>query len=145
MDYKLALKISVQRCVVSYVSDTYYSSYCSSALGETWFGEDALERGLTDEIKTADQVLTEYVDGGWNVYEVEYKPPDENVLALAGLPGTSTSQGILGNAAKWLIQTLVQEVKSELGSGVDLQKQFPLEKRYMMIDDTSDRIRSEYN
>ena len=99
---------------------------------------------MTDEIKTADEVLTEYVDSGWDVYEVEYSPPDEASLAFSGLPGTSTSRGVLGNAVQWLVRTLVQEVKSELGSGIDLQKQTPLEQRYMMIDDSADRIRSEY-
>ncbi|EED86558.1 protease, partial [Thalassiosira pseudonana CCMP1335] len=42
------------------------------ATGETWFGEDALAKGLCDEIATADDVLLEFVDNGYDVYEVAY-------------------------------------------------------------------------
>lgn len=101
-----------------------------------------MEKGLTDEIKTADEVLTEYVDDGWDVYEVRYNPPADASLALGKLPGTQQSRGVLAKGAQWLIKTLVQEVKSELGSGVDLQQQKPLDQQYMMTDDTADRIRS---
>ena len=99
---------------------------------------------MTDEIKTADEVLTEYVDNGWDVYEVEYKPPDETALALGKLPGTQSSRGVLASGIKWIIRTLVQEVNLELGSGADLRQQVPLDERYMMVDDKADRIRSEY-
>merc|ERR1712194_105698 len=117
------------------------------ATGETWFGEDAMERGLTDEIKTADEVLTEYVDGGWDVYEVEYSPPEKQGLALAGVPGTSDDErtGLLRSAVRWAVQTVAQEVKTELGSNnVGLQQQTSPEKRYMMVDDSAERMRSEY-
>ena len=40
------------------------------ATGETWFGEDALARGLCDELGTADDVLLDFVDNGYDVYEV---------------------------------------------------------------------------
>ena len=40
------------------------------ATGETWFGEDALERGLCDELGTADDVLLDFIDQGYDVYEV---------------------------------------------------------------------------
>lgn len=114
------------------------------ATGETWFGEDAKERGLTDEIKTADEVLTEYVDNGWDVYEVEYKQPDEPAFAFGGLPGGSNSRGLIGNAARWLIRTLVQEVKAELGSSsLGLDQRVSPEKRYMMVDDSAERYRAE--
>ena len=103
-----------------------------------------MEKGLTDEIKTADEVLTEYVDNGWDVYEVEYNPPDAASLALGKLPGTQETRGVLARSAQWLIRTLVREVRSELGSGLDLQQQKPVDQRYMMTDDTADRMRSEY-
>jgi ClpP class serine protease len=112
------------------------------ATGETWFGEDALERGLTDEIKTADEMLTEYVDKGWDVYEVEYTPPDKGALALSSLPVGDS--GILGNAVRWVVRTLVTEVKAELSSGFgDVQPNTPLERRYLMQDDRADRYRAE--
>jgi signal peptide peptidase SppA len=42
------------------------------ATGETWFGEDALERGLCDELGTADDVLLDFIDQGYDVYEVSF-------------------------------------------------------------------------
>ncbi len=42
----------------------------SVATGETWFGEDALARGLCDELGTADDVLLDFLDNGYDVYEV---------------------------------------------------------------------------
>ena len=57
-----------------------------------WFGEDALERGLCDEIATADDVLLDFVDKGYDVYEVAYDPAPEGVGGLlAGLPRGSGS------------------------------------------------------
>jgi signal peptide peptidase SppA len=57
------------------------------ATGDTWFGEDALERGLCDEIATADDVLLDFVDKGFDVYDVAYDPTPESVGGLlAGLP-----------------------------------------------------------
>jgi ClpP class serine protease len=113
------------------------------ATGETWFGEDAKEIGLTDEIKTADEVLSEYVDNGWDVYEVEYKQPDEAEFAFGGLPGGSNSRGLVGNAARWVIRTLVQEAKAELGnSNLDIDQRVSPEKRFMMVDDSADRYRA---
>lgn len=108
------------------------------ATGETWFGEDALVRGLTDEIKTADEVFTEYVDGGWDVYEVEYRP--EEAFALQSLPYASNG-GAVSNALRWLVRTVAAEIKAELGSGIEAQRNIPVEKRYMMQDDRADRIR----
>jgi signal peptide peptidase SppA len=48
------------------------------ATGETWFGKDALDKGLCDEIKTVDDVLSEYVDMGFDVYDIKYDPIDAN-------------------------------------------------------------------
>ena len=59
--------------------------------GKTWFGETAFEKGLCDELATADDVLLEFVDNGYDVYEVAYNPPPEGLAALAGLPGTTAN------------------------------------------------------
>ena len=40
------------------------------ATGDTWFGSDALDKGLCDEIATADDILLDFVDNGYDVYEV---------------------------------------------------------------------------
>lgn len=111
------------------------------ATGETWFGEDALKVGLTDEIKTADEVFIDYVDNGWDVYEVGYTPPDAAAFALQNLPAgsTSTGGGAFRNALRWLIRTVAAEVRSGLGSSIEQTRDVPVEKRYMMQDDRTDR------
>jgi ClpP class serine protease len=94
------------------------------ATGETWFGEDALARGLCDEIGTADDVLLDFIDSGYDVYEVVYKPPSVGgVGLLAGLPGgrsaTSTTSddesigGLLGwrSALRSVVRGVVSDVK----------------------------------
>lgn len=96
------------------------------ATGETWFGEDALEKGLCDEIKTVDDVLVEYVDEGYNVYQVTYDPNDSPVSALEGLlpssRGTVTNAaggdvnegGMMRSAVRWLVKSIVPTLKDEL-------------------------------
>jgi len=105
------------------------------ATGETWFGEDALEKGLCDEIKTVDDVLVEYVDEGYNVYQVRYDPNDSPVSALenllpvgrgangggmanvAGMGGYGAEMnqgGIVRSAVRWLVKSIVPTIKEEL-------------------------------
>mmetsp|Transcript_32621 Transcript_32621/g.36336 ORF Transcript_32621/g.36336 Transcript_32621/m.36336 type:complete len:152 (+) Transcript_32621:152-607(+) len=100
------------------------------ATGEVWYGTDALERGLCDEIKTADDVLLDYADLGWDVFEVEYKRPASNRL-----PGNLffanhnhhndigsgeiddekfTEGGFLQQGIRRLIRTFVVELKTVL-------------------------------
>ncbi|MFV0477723.1 MAG: protease SohB [Parahaliea sp.] len=43
----------------------------SVATGEAWYGRDALERGLFDEIKTSDDFIQEHLKD-WDVYRVSY-------------------------------------------------------------------------
>jgi signal peptide peptidase SppA len=113
------------------------------ATGETWFGSDALEKGLCDEIKTADTVLTEFVDQGYNVYEIKYtEPPTEKVGQLFGVGGSSaveeSNSGLIGRAIRWLARTVVNEIKAEFQGSTSTR--VPVESRYMMKDDTADRI-----
>jgi signal peptide peptidase SppA len=63
------------------------------ATGETWFGADALERSLCDELKTSDDVLLEYLDQGAELFSVAIKPPSSPLASLA--PAASA----LGNVA----------------------------------------------
>ena len=110
------------------------------ATGETWFGKDALERGLCDEIKTADTCLTEFVDKGYNVYEIKYSEPQATQLGqLLGANGEirGPSNGLVGQAVRWLVGTIKSEIEAELSQST------AIDRRYMMMDDTSDRIRLE--
>jgi len=126
------------------------------ATGETWFGEDAMKLKLCDEIKTADEVLTEYVDSGYDVYEVEYSPPlNESPLgsllpagqAQIGGQQQQDQGGVLGSAVRWLVRTLVQtvatEIRDEMASSVSKAVTQPVEERYMAISDDAERKRTE--
>ncbi|GMH72314.1 hypothetical protein TL16_g05884, partial [Triparma laevis f. inornata] len=42
------------------------------ATGETWFGEDALELGLCDELMTKDELILEKIEEGFDAFSVAY-------------------------------------------------------------------------
>merc|ERR1712127_1123395 len=120
------------------------------ATGDTWFGEDALERGLCDEIATADDVLLEFVDAGYAVYEVAYDPAPEGV---GGLPGSANAgaivngagavgwRGVFRSAVRGVVSDVKEEVMAEISSSVNGMNS--VERRYMAKDDSADRIRME--
>jgi serine protease SohB len=115
------------------------------ATGETWFGEMALEKGLCDELATADDVLLEFVDNGYDVYEVAYNPPPEGIAALAGLPvGVNDIANGWKGALRSAVKSVVSEVKAEVVA--ELSANFndvnSIEKRYMAKDpsDATNRI-----
>merc|ERR1712146_617225 len=73
------------------------------ATGETWFGKDALERNLVDELKTTDDVLLEFLDEGKDIYSVKYSEPQTSLLGQL-LPATNAaaSGGLRALAMAWL-------------------------------------------
>jgi len=124
------------------------------ATGETWFGQDALDRNLCDEIRTKDDVLLEYVDSGYEVYEVAYEPPTDAARALfsvgGSVPGNNDGRrNSRGGIISWLVQAFVREVKNELlddsyySGGMSSRPKST--DRYKMVDDnkSADRIRFE--
>ncbi len=133
------------------------------ATGETWFGEDALEKGLCDEIKTVDDVLVEYVDEGYNVYRVTYDPNDSPVSALgsllpagrggavgAGSYSSETNQGgVVRSAVRWLVKSIVPTIKDELQKELrslsNRSSTSQVQERYMFREpaDSSKNIRME--
>ena len=120
----------------------------SVATGETWFGTAALERKLCDEIKTVDAVLMNHVQNGYDVYEVKYTPPVETPFGKF-VPATNSNtdddaNGLIGTAIRWLVRTLASEIKSELAaSDFSNIANKPVQERYMMIDDSADRIKAQ--
>ena len=82
------------------------------ATGETWFGEDAVERKLCDELRTIDDVLLELHSAGVELYAVEYEPqapsPFERLgLAPAGAAGLGAhSRGRKQPAPNWAARAL---------------------------------------
>jgi ClpP class serine protease len=129
------------------------------ATGETWFGPDALERGLCDEIKTVDDVLLDYVDAGYSVYEVAYDPPPEVPSSLGflfanedGSPeigsrrraGAKTSLG--RRLIQWVVQSFAEEVKAVLSDSSTMgsfssSSSSSTKNRYMARDNSSENIR----
>ncbi len=117
------------------------------ATGDTWFGEDALARGLCDELATADDVLLDFVDQGYDLYEVAYNPTPEGAGAFS-LPRSSSSadnagmsgwRGVLKSVVRGVVSDVKEEIVSELSSSMNEMNS--VERRYMMKDDSADRIK----
>ena len=123
------------------------------ATGETWFGTAALERNLCDEIKTVDDVVTEYIDDGFDVLEIEYKPPvQETPLGRLLQPASTTtsssgsgSRNMMESAIQWLTRTVADAIRNELSDGIvrGSATTIPIQERYRVQDDSADRIRSQ--
>lgn len=101
------------------------------ATGETWFGEDALERKLCDEIKTVDTVFGEYINNGFDLYEVKYERPKDNPLKQLGVGSVESSW--VGRVASRLVNILLDEVEAKMASSNSV------EQRYMASDRQTDR------
>merc|ERR1712161_176169 len=112
------------------------------ATGETWFGPAALEKGLCDDIKTVDDVLLEYVDNNYNVYEVKYDPPPEVPSTLSALFASDDEIPRLGRrndsigrqAIRWLVRSFAEEVKA---ATTDYKSS---DQKYMAKDETKDSV-----
>ena len=92
------------------------------ATGETWYGEDAVSRGLCDSLMTIDEVVQARIGGGANVFSVAFDPPNEEPETLANLlPGA-----VAGYFAK-ILRAVVKE--GALGAGAiesNVQQRFLL-------------------
>jgi ClpP class serine protease len=96
------------------------------ATGEVWFGTDAVEKGLCDEIITKDDlVLRDYIDKGFDCFSIKYEEPKDERGGLRDfLPvgaqslGKSQSNGFL----RRLVRDVVRAAKDEI-VGSDLVNQ----------------------
>ena len=61
------------------------------ATGETWFGQDALDRHLCDELRTFDDVKLDLFEAGAEVLQVSYAPPPNTPLEALLQPAGSSS------------------------------------------------------
>ena len=119
------------------------------ATGETWFGNDALDKGLCDELRTVDDVLCNYVDDGYDVYKVTYDPfASESSLGgllPVGAEKSSQNDGIVKSATRWLVKNIGSAVKEELASEFQsTSSSSNVKERYQMRDpDAADRIKLE--
>ena len=69
------------------------------ATGETWFGADALQRDLCDELKTTDDVLLELLAAGREIFSVKYRPPQSGPAALLAGGGGGDDDARMGASA----------------------------------------------
>jgi ClpP class serine protease len=121
------------------------------ATGDTWFGEDALARGLCDELATADDVLLDFVDKGYDLYEVAYDPTPEGVGLLSLPRGSSANvdrasdmigwRGVLRSVVRGVVSGVKEEVMAELSTSMNEMNS--VERRYMARDDSADRIKAQ--
>ena len=84
------------------------------ATGETWFGEQAVEKGLCDALMTADDYLLKLADAGAEVFSIRYAPPPK-APSLAALSASAASAatsvgveagalgGLRGALGSWLL------------------------------------------
>lgn len=113
------------------------------ATGETWFGRAALEKGLCDDIKTVDDILLEYVDLGYKVYDVKYDPTPESPFPFPAFASSengslqmNSSNSIVRQGIRWLVQTVAEEVQATLSESKSV------DKRYLVKDDTADNVKA---
>ncbi|CAK0905381.1 unnamed protein product, partial [Prorocentrum cordatum] len=73
------------------------------ATGETWFGKDALERKLVDELKATDDVLLDLRREGADILYVKYQPQAKSPLGqlLSAQAGGAAPQPEGGGALAW--------------------------------------------
>lgn len=107
------------------------------ATGEYWFGNGAVEKGLCDEIKTVDDILLDYVHQGFNVFQVNYDPPEPDPWDNMGVEYASGGGSIVQRAVRWVVGTIVKEVRSALRAS-DIAST----DRFLAQDDTRDRVQA---
>lgn len=111
------------------------------ATGETWYGDDALKRGLCDELKTVDDVLVGYVHGGAEVFSVKYTEPKDPAAALSSLLPAG-AEAVAGGF-DWR-RALAAALLGGSGAALPgLQQQRSVDGIYA-IDRTAESVRAEY-
>ena len=119
-------------------------------------------KGLCDEIRTVDDVLVEYVDAGYNVYQVRYDPsglessPFGSLLPIGGGGGATRStassdksmgeeRGIIRGAVRWLVRNILPVIKDEVTKELNIETSSTskVQERYMIKDpgNTSNNIK----
>merc|ERR1711939_1000323 len=66
-----------------------FSLFKKVVKGETWFGQDALDRHLCDELRTFDDVKLDLFEAGAEVLQVSYSPPPTTPLEALLQPAGS--------------------------------------------------------
>ena len=102
------------------------------ATGETWFGQDALERHLCDELRTFDDVKLDLFEEGCEVLQVSYSPPPSTPLEALLQPAGS---GKLVDLAKAALPLLSDLASLDVKAGQPLALDADIRDRYRLQDD----------
>jgi len=102
------------------------------ATGETWFGQDALDRHLCDELRTFDDVKLDLFEEGCEVLQVSYAPPPNTPLEALLQPAGS---GKLVDLAKAALPLLKDLASLDVKAGQPLALDADIRDRYRLQDD----------
>jgi serine protease SohB len=102
------------------------------ATGETWFGQDALDRHLCDELRTFDDVKLDLFEAGAEVLQVSYSPPPTTPLEALLQPAGSSSLVELAKAALPVLSSLAS---LDVKAGQPLALDADIRDRYRLQDD----------
>ena len=102
------------------------------ATGETWFGQDALDRHLCDELRTFDDVKLDLFEEGCEVLQVSYAPPPSTPLEALLQPAGS---GKLVDLAKAALPVLSSLASLDVKAGQPLALDADIRDRYRLQDD----------
>ena len=102
------------------------------ATGETWFGQDALDRHLCDELRTFDDVKLDLFEAGAEVLQVSYSPPPSTPLEALLQPAGSSSLVELAKAALPVLSSLAS---LDVKAGQPLALDSDVRDRYRLQDD----------
>ena len=100
------------------------------ATGETWFGEDAIEKHLADALQTYDDLLLELHTSGVEIFSVAFEDPDVSPLVKLGIGSTAAKGGAhhhhhggsFGHApGNWLTRAVAAAMGLTLPMGTPLQ------------------------
>ena len=107
-----------------------------------------MAKGLCDELGTVDDVLLEFIDKGYYVYEVAYDPVPVRVgRFLSNFSGTSSTdkpgvgggwRGVFRSMVRGVVSDVKEEAVAELLSSMDDMNS--AERQYIAKDDSADRI-----
>jgi len=108
------------------------------ATGETWFGQDAKDRKLVDELISSDDIMVNLCKGGAELYSVKYQPvPTSPLGALLGASSEHTeslvsSSGAAGNGGgglSWWAKRLFEFAMGTPAGAMDSLKQSAFSSR----------------
>merc|ERR1711966_224136 len=86
------------------------------ATGEIWYGKNALDLNLADELVTSDDVLLRYIDQGAELFSIKYSDPRDSMAARLLPLGSVASNGLAGYLGMAVYQWLGAQLGGPAGN-----------------------------